>query len=138
MMNMTLKEFAEKHLDGLYDPRVPEDHQGSGYRLLKTMIVEQIEPATEDECDRWEHYPTSEELIATPPLKYLRFLHPSLRPAIRTNWNYIKTLSIESMYYRRGLMLLHGNPDKRNGELIAEFFDEKILEKLIKALNKYC
>jgi hypothetical protein len=80
------------HCDGLYDPNFPDDVQCTGYKQLKKMVKEKIKPASLEEIERWESEPTKEELMATPDIKYLRFLHPVLRPYIIENWDIIKKL----------------------------------------------
>lgn len=67
----------------------------TGYILLKKMVVENITPASLDEIKTWENSPTKEQLFSTPDIKYLRFLHPILRPYIIENWNIIKSMKIE-------------------------------------------
>lgn len=94
MNKLTFNIFCEKHLDGLYDSRFSDEQQCSGYINLKKMVVEQINPASLEEVERWENNPTQEELFAIPDIKYLRFLHPLLRPIIIENWDNIKKLSI--------------------------------------------
>lgn len=94
MNNTIFEEFCHKYCDGLYDPKLKEEHQCTGYLQLKKMIVENIIPASMSEIRRWENHPTSEELLSKPDIKYLRFLHPLLRSYIVENWNYIKTLQI--------------------------------------------
>ena len=90
----TFNEFCANICDGLYDPKVTLQSQSSGYRTLRYMIKNNISPATIEEMERWEKYPNMEELVATPDLKYLRAIHPTLRPIITSNWDIIKTLEI--------------------------------------------
>jgi hypothetical protein len=94
MKKLTLNEFCHKCCDGMYEPRLPRDAQCAGYIELKKMIVENINPASLEEINRWETTPTSEELFTTPDIKYLRFLHPLLKPYIIENWETIKTLDV--------------------------------------------
>jgi hypothetical protein len=94
MKKLTFKEFCHKCCDGLYEPRLPEDAQCTGYKELKKMVVEKITPASLDEIKRWETIPTSKELFTTPDIKYLRFLHPVLRPYIIDNWEEIRKMEI--------------------------------------------
>lgn len=92
---MKFNEFCNIICDGLYDPFVPIDAQCNGYTQLKKMVVEGIDPATLEEIKRWEESPTIDELVSTPDIKYLRFLHPLLRPHIVNNWSDIKQLKID-------------------------------------------
>ena len=94
MKKLTLNEFCCKCCDGMYEPRLPQEAQGAGYIQLKKMVIEQIEPASLDEINRWENTPTDEELFSKPNIKYLRFLHTLLRPYIIENWQTIKTLDV--------------------------------------------
>ena len=95
MKKQTFNEFCYKTCDGLYDPLFPDEKdQSSGYVNLKKMVLEQIKPASLDEIKRWEISPTYEEVIEEPKLKYLRFLHPLLRPIIINNWDIIKDMEI--------------------------------------------
>lgn len=94
MEKLTFNEFCCKCCDGLYEQRLPEKDQCTGYIKLKKMVTEQIEPASLDEVSRWEDNPTTEELFSEPDIKYLRFLHPLLRPFIIRNWQIIKTMDI--------------------------------------------
>jgi hypothetical protein len=94
MKNLTFNEFCHKYCDGLYEPRLSEDKQCTGYTQLKKMVIENIEPASLEEIDRWGNTPTTEELFSEPDIKYLRFLHPLLRPYVIENWQTIKTLDI--------------------------------------------
>jgi hypothetical protein len=88
----TFNEFCYKCCDGLYEPRLSDDVQSTGYKQLKKMVVENITPASLEEIERWEKNPTNDELISPPDIKYLRFLHVLLRPYIIENWEIIKTL----------------------------------------------
>jgi hypothetical protein len=91
---MTFNEFCEKFCDGLYNPRFPDKEQCTGYLKLKEMVVQQIEPASFEETNRWETNPAPEELSEEPKLMYLRFLHVNLRPLIINNWHFIKNLKV--------------------------------------------
>lgn len=91
---LTFDEFCEKNCDKMYEPRLSQDKQCTGYLKLKEMVLNNIEPASLEEMKRWEQNPTFDELISTPDIKYLRFLHVNLRPFIIENWNYIKTLPL--------------------------------------------
>jgi len=93
-MNLTFNEFCHILCDGLYDPNFPLDQQCNGYTMLKKMVAENITPASLAEIQRWEQSPTVEELLSIPDIKFLRFLHPTLRPYIITNWETIKSLSL--------------------------------------------
>lgn len=92
MMNLKLSEFCEKHMDGLYDSKISEENQSSGYKLLKEMVESNIEPVSTREIDRWEKSPTLQELFSPPDIKYMRFLHPILRLYVLNNWDMIKSL----------------------------------------------
>lgn len=87
--------FCKKYLDGLYDSRLPMDRQCSGYYKLKQMVISGIEPATEEEYERWKNNPTREEMFSQPHIKYLTFLHEITRPVVRRYWSYIKKLRAE-------------------------------------------
>jgi hypothetical protein len=78
----------------MYTPGIPIEEQGTGYRKLREMVINQIEPASVEEMKRWETNPTKEELLSVPDIKYMRFLHPNIRPYIVENWDFIKTLEI--------------------------------------------
>lgn len=94
MKKITFNEFCHKYCDKLYDPNFTQERQCTGYIELKKMIVENITPASLTEINRWETNPTREELISTPNVKYLRFLHPLLRSYIVENWEIIKNMDI--------------------------------------------
>ncbi len=94
MKNLTFNEFCFQCCDGLYNPKLPEEIQCTGYIMLKKMVIENIEPASLAEITRWETNPTHTELFAVPDIKYLRFLHTLLRPYVINNWEIIKTLKI--------------------------------------------
>lgn len=94
MKKLIFKEFCRECCDGMYDPRFPEDTQCTGYIELKKMVVKNITPASLEEIKRWETDPTNEELSSIPDIKYLRFLHPLLRPYIIENWEEIRTMDI--------------------------------------------
>lgn len=93
--NLTFNEFCHKFCDGLYEPRLPESSQCTGYHQLKSMVVNKIKPASLEEIKRWEETPTEEELLSTPDVKYLRFLHTLLRPYIIKHWDIIKNLKVD-------------------------------------------
>jgi hypothetical protein len=92
---MSFNDFCYKILDGMYEPRLPYENQCTGYKLLRKMVMDDITPATKEEYDRWKNNPTMEELLSTPDLKYLTFLHELTRPIIREHWNKIKQLNID-------------------------------------------
>lgn len=94
MRNVTFNEFCIENLDSFYTPNIAEENQCTGYKELKRMIKEGIEPASEEETERWEKNPTWEEYYSVPNIKYLRFLHPILRPYIINNWKFIKNLEL--------------------------------------------
>lgn len=94
MKNLTFDEFCNKCCDGLYEPKLPLNTQSTGYTQLRKMVAENINPATIDEIVRWENNPTLTELFSTPDIKYLRFLHPNLRPYIIQHWNIIKLMKL--------------------------------------------
>lgn len=96
MKNITFNEFCNKFCDGLYDPRFNDNNQCSGYLYLKKIVIDKITPASISETIRWETEPTQDELHNIPDLKYLRFLHPILRPFIIENWDFIKSMEIEN------------------------------------------
>lgn len=91
---MRLDEFCYKYCDNLYNPSIMEHSQSTGFLLLKKMVVENIEPASLKEMKRWENKPTLEEISSEPDIKYLRFLHPILRPHIIENWEIIKNMEV--------------------------------------------
>ena len=92
MKKLSFDEFCFKYCDGLYEPRLSQDKQCTGYLQLKKMVKENITPASLDEIKRWENNPTIDEMTSTPDIKYLRFLHVLLRPFIIKNWDTIKKL----------------------------------------------
>lgn len=94
MRKLTFNEFCHKCCDGMYEPRLPQDAQCTGYINLKKMVVEKINPASLVEMKRWEESPTVGELYSIPDIKYLRFLHPVLRPYIINQWRKIQNLKI--------------------------------------------
>ena len=94
LMKMTFNNFCEKYLDRMYTPGLPDEQQSTGYLQLKKMIKEGITPASFEEIERWENNPTKEELFSEPHIKYLRFLHPVLRPFIIENWDKIKLMKV--------------------------------------------
>lgn len=94
MKKLTFNEFCHQKCDGLYEPRLSEDEQSTGYIQLKKMVVENITPASLIEIKEWETNPTLIEVLSIPNIKYLRFLHPVLRPFIINNWKVIRKLKI--------------------------------------------
>lgn len=94
MKNLTFNDFAVNNCDKLYTPDLPHELQSTGYKLLHKMVSDQIAPATKEECIRWESSPTVSEILKTPDIKYLRFLHPNLREFVQNNWDYIKKLEL--------------------------------------------
>lgn len=94
MKKLTFNEFCYKQCDGLYNPKLSDGDQCTGYYELKRMVTENITPASLEEIERWESNPTNRELLSIPGIKYLRFLHPVLRPYIIDNWHIIRTLPI--------------------------------------------
>lgn len=97
MKKLTFNEFCHINCYGLYEPRLSEDKQCTGYIQLKKMVVENITPASLKEIEQWENKPNIVELLSTPDIKYLRFLHPLLRPYIIENWDAIKKLRVVSL-----------------------------------------
>ncbi len=91
---LTFNEFCERILDRMYDPRISEEAQCTGYHLLKKMVIENITPATKEEFDRWRNNPTLEEIMSTPHIKYLNFLHVRIRPFVIEQWDKIKELEL--------------------------------------------
>jgi hypothetical protein len=92
---ISFNDFCAKKLDRLYTPNIPIENQSSGYKQLRFMVENSIKPATKEESERWEKYPTGLELGQIPDVKYMRSLHPLLREFVRDNWEYIKNLEIE-------------------------------------------
>lgn len=72
---MTLKEFAQIYLDRLYESRLPEESQCSGWFHLKKLVEDKIKVEE-----------LSDELLAP--------FHPILREWIRDNWYRIYGLEI--------------------------------------------
>lgn len=95
LKEMKFNNFCHLYLDGLYEPRLPDSAQCTGYTQLKRMVVEGITPASLEEIVRWETNPTKEEIMSIPDVKYLRFLHPLLRPIIIEHWGVIKNMKVE-------------------------------------------
>jgi hypothetical protein len=87
--------FCYRYLDGLYDIRLPEECQSSGYKKMVRMLTEGVVPATKEEYLRYKNNPTIDELLSAPDDKYLTFLHENIRPIIRENWRYISKLRFE-------------------------------------------
>jgi hypothetical protein len=94
MSNQTFNEFCEHTLDRLYDSRLPQEAQSTGYKELRRMVEQGVEPHSLAEITRWEQSPTKEELRSIPDVRYLRHLHPLLRPIIVEHWNTIKNLKL--------------------------------------------
>lgn len=94
MKDSNFNNFCVNYLDRLYTPGLPIESQSSGYKQLRLMVQEQITPATKEETERWEKYPTILELGQIPETKYMRNLHPLLRDYVRENWEFIKTLKL--------------------------------------------
>ena len=86
------RNFCHIRCDGIYNPGIPEENQSDAYHKLKHMLINNIRPATMVEIKRWENDPTEQEMTTTPNIKYLRFIHPNLRPFISDNWDYIRKL----------------------------------------------
>ena len=93
-MNITFNEYCVKFLDRMYTPELPDEQQSTGYLQLKKMIKEKITPASLEEIKNWENNPNIQELIVTPDIKYMRFLHPVLREYVIKNWKTIKQLKV--------------------------------------------
>lgn len=93
-MNITFNEYCVKFLDRIYTPELPDEQQSTGYLQLKKMIKENITPVSLEEIKKWENNPNIQELIVTPDIKYMRFLHPILREYVIENWKTIKQLKI--------------------------------------------
>jgi len=72
--SLTLQEYAEKHLDGLYDSRFDEESQCSGWHELKSLVQRKPERITED---------------------LLFAFHPLLRPHLVKDWGNIRQLRIQ-------------------------------------------
>ena len=89
---LTFKAFCHRICDGLYEPKISDDGQCTGYKLLLKMVAENITPASKEEFIRWREKPTFEELTSIPDIKYLTFLHVNLRPLIIDYWDKIKQL----------------------------------------------
>lgn len=94
MRKLKFNKFCDKYCDRMYNPKLPEESQCTGYVQLKKMVTNNITPASLEEIHRWEINPTYEELSSVPDIKYLRFLHPNLRPFIVNNWEEIKLMEI--------------------------------------------
>lgn len=89
---MTFNEFCHTALDGLYNPNLGYEDQGSGYKQLRQMLLDDITPATTDEMEYFEDNITIGTEYQKQYVKCLRFLHPLLRPHITNHWDDIKTL----------------------------------------------
>ena len=88
--SLTFNDFCYKSLDRMYEPRLSYEQQCTGYKILRTMVEEDITPSTKEEYERWKNNPTIEELCSKPDIKYLTFLHELIRPIIREHWDKIK------------------------------------------------
>jgi hypothetical protein len=64
---MTLKEYAHKNLDGLYDPNFPEHVQCSGWKTLKALVMAK----------------------AVPTESQMAGLHPLVRQCLLKDWDVI-------------------------------------------------
>ncbi|MGL5713268.1 MAG: hypothetical protein ACRCX2_09635 [Paraclostridium sp.] len=62
MKDSNFNDFCVKSLDRLYTPGLPIESQSSVYKQLRLMVQEQITPATKEDTERWEKYPTILEL----------------------------------------------------------------------------
>lgn len=94
MKKLTFNEFCYKNCDGLYDPNFGYEEQCTGYKQLRKMVIDGIQPASLSEIERWEKNPTIEELLSQPDIKYLRFLHILLRPYVINYWEIIKNMEV--------------------------------------------
>jgi hypothetical protein len=94
MKKISFNIFCESSLDKLYNSNLSDEQQSEGYKNLKKMVINNIEPHSLKEIERWEKTPTNEELFGTPDIKYLRFIHSNLRPLIIGNWKTISKLKI--------------------------------------------
>jgi hypothetical protein len=94
MKKISFNIFCESSLDKLYNPNLLEEEQSEAYKNLKKMVIDNIEPHSLKEIDRWENNPKIEELFGTPDIKYLRFIHSNLRQLIIGNWKTISKLKI--------------------------------------------
>ena len=90
----TFNSLCYNALDKLYDPMYELDEQPTGYKLFREMVQKDIKPASLEEIERWTNNPTPEELMETPPLKYMQFLHPNVRPFVIKHWEFIRNLPI--------------------------------------------
>jgi hypothetical protein len=73
----TLQEYANQHLDGLYDPDFPHEAQCSGWHILLKMVKFDIKPFMNEKTTN------------------LYGLHENLRSGIISNWDNIKKLKYE-------------------------------------------
>lgn len=95
MTRMKFNDFCYNDCDGLYDPHFPLEDQCTGYKMLRKMVKEKMTPFSIEETKRWESNPTTHELFSEPDIRYLRFLHPVLRPLVISNWNRISEMDLE-------------------------------------------
>ncbi len=93
----SLEEFCHTYCDHMYTPNLPLENQCTGYIELRNMVLNNINPASLEEINKFERYPNIQELLSKPDTKYLRFLHPILRPFIIEHWDIIKTLKLETI-----------------------------------------
>lgn len=91
---LTFNQFCIDFCDRLYTPDLDLKDQSTGYKLLRKMVENNIEPFSLEACLRWEFNPTKEELLEEPDIRYLRFLHTNLRTFVRESWNEIKKLEV--------------------------------------------
>ena len=70
---MRLKYIAEECLE-LFDHRLPEEKQCSGWFRLKRLVIEGKEQLTDDD---------------------LKLFHPILRDAIKNNWSNIRQCTVD-------------------------------------------
>jgi hypothetical protein len=92
---LTFDEFCFMFCDKLYNPMLHDTAQCTGYHELKKMVMKNISPATLEEMKDFEEKPTFEQLFSAPDIKYLRFLHPNVRPFVVKHWEIIKNLKID-------------------------------------------
>ena len=71
---MSLEEFAEKHLDRMWTPGLPEESQCSGWKCLKRMVL------NSEELTEWNLVP----------------FHSNLKPFLIANWEEILKIRINS------------------------------------------
>lgn len=96
---MTLQYFAEKCCDRLYNPKLGEEAQSSGWLKLKELVLGKKQPTEKD----W------------------RIFHPLLRKFLKENWENIIVLPIENC--------ININTEKRESEKYTEKEVEFLLKK---------